>query len=46
LHVREYGDRRSQRLPVVCLAGLSRTAEDFDALASAIAADAASATAH
>ena len=41
LHVREYGDRRSQRLPVVCLPGLSRTAEDFDVLASAIAADAA-----
>jgi len=41
LHVREYGDQRSQRLPVVCLPGLSRTAEDFDVLASAIAADAA-----
>jgi len=41
LHVREYGDRRSPRLPVVCLPGLSRTAEDFDVLASAIAADAA-----
>jgi len=41
LHVREYGDRRSPRLPVVCLPGLSRTAEDFDVLASVIAADAA-----
>jgi pimeloyl-ACP methyl ester carboxylesterase len=41
LHVREYGDRGSQRLPLVCLPGLSRTAEDFDVLASAIAADAA-----
>src|SRR5260221_11287527 len=30
-----------RHLPVVCLPGLSRTAEDFDALASAIAADAA-----
>jgi pimeloyl-ACP methyl ester carboxylesterase len=45
LHVRDYGERGSQHsprhLPVVCLPGLSRTAEDFDALASAIAADAA-----
>ncbi len=41
LHVREYGDRRSQRLPVVCLPGLSRTAEDFAVLAAAIAIDAA-----
>jgi pimeloyl-ACP methyl ester carboxylesterase len=45
LHVREYGERGSQHspqhLPVVCLPGLSRTAEDFDALASAITADAA-----
>jgi pimeloyl-ACP methyl ester carboxylesterase len=41
LHVREYGERGSQHLPVVCLPGLSRTAEDFDVLASAIAADAA-----
>ena len=40
LHVREYGERGSQHLPVVCLPGLSRTAEDFDVLASAIAADA------
>jgi pimeloyl-ACP methyl ester carboxylesterase len=41
LHVREYGERSSQSLPVVCLPGLSRTAEDFDGLAGAIAADAA-----
>jgi pimeloyl-ACP methyl ester carboxylesterase len=41
LHVREHGDRRSQRLPVVCLPGLSRTAEDFAVLAAAIATDAA-----
>jgi pimeloyl-ACP methyl ester carboxylesterase len=41
LHVRDHGDRRSRRLPVVCLPGLSRTAEDFDVLAAALAADAA-----
>jgi len=41
LHVRDYGDRRSRRLPIVCLPGLSRTAEDFDVLATAIAAKAA-----
>jgi pimeloyl-ACP methyl ester carboxylesterase len=41
LHVREYGDRRSQRLPVVCLPGLSRTAEDFEVLATVVASDAA-----
>lgn len=40
LHVRDYGDRRSRRLPMVCLPGLSRTAEDFDVLATAIAAKA------
>jgi pimeloyl-ACP methyl ester carboxylesterase len=40
LHVREYGDRSSRRLPAVCLPGLSRTAEDFDVLAGAMAADA------
>jgi pimeloyl-ACP methyl ester carboxylesterase len=39
LHVREYGDGPSQRLPVVCLPGLSRTTEDFDILAGALAAD-------
>jgi pimeloyl-ACP methyl ester carboxylesterase len=41
LHVRCHGDRHSRRLPVVCLPGLSRTAEDFEVLASAIADDAA-----
>src|SRR5262249_36572743 len=40
LHVREYGDRHPRHLPVVCLPGLSRTTEDFDVLAAAIAADA------
>jgi len=40
LHVREHGDgQQPQRLPVVCLPGLSRTTEDFDALAAALAAD-------
>jgi pimeloyl-ACP methyl ester carboxylesterase len=39
LHVREYGDGPSPRLPVVCLPGLSRTTEDFDILAGALAAD-------
>ena len=39
LHVREYGDRRSERLPVVCLPGLTRTTEDFDVLAATLAAD-------
>jgi pimeloyl-ACP methyl ester carboxylesterase len=37
LHVRDYGDRRSRRLPMVCLPGLSRTAEDFAPLATAVA---------
>jgi pimeloyl-ACP methyl ester carboxylesterase len=41
LHVREYGERPSQRLPVVCLPGLARTAEDFEVLATALASDAA-----
>ena len=41
LHLREYGPRLSPRLPVVCLPGLSRTAEDFDPLASSLASDAA-----
>jgi pimeloyl-ACP methyl ester carboxylesterase len=40
LHVREHGDAgQQQRLPVVCLPGLSRTTDDFDALAAALAAD-------
>jgi pimeloyl-ACP methyl ester carboxylesterase len=37
LHLREYGPRLAPRLPVVCLPGLSRTAEDFDPLASSLA---------
>jgi pimeloyl-ACP methyl ester carboxylesterase len=41
LHARDYGGRCSQRLPVVCLPGLSRTAEDFEVLATAVASDAA-----
>lgn len=41
LHVREYGDRHARDLPLVCLPGLSRTAEDFAVLAATIAADAA-----
>lgn len=37
LHARDYGDAASSLLPVVCLPGLSRPAEDFDLLARAIA---------
>jgi pimeloyl-ACP methyl ester carboxylesterase len=33
LYARDYGDRLSPWLPVVCLAGLTRTSRDFDALA-------------
>ncbi len=39
LHVREHGHRRATALPVVCLPGLTRTTEDFDALAAALAND-------
>ncbi len=39
LHVRDYGNRLSSRLPAVCLPGLARTAEDFDVLATALASD-------
>jgi pimeloyl-ACP methyl ester carboxylesterase len=39
LHVREYGERRASRLPVVCLPGLARTTADFDPLAGALAGD-------
>jgi pimeloyl-ACP methyl ester carboxylesterase len=39
LHIREYGPRNSDLLPVVCLPGLSRTAGDFDELAAALAAN-------
>jgi pimeloyl-ACP methyl ester carboxylesterase len=39
LHVRIYGSRLSTALPVVCLPGLARTGEDFQALATALARD-------
>jgi pimeloyl-ACP methyl ester carboxylesterase len=43
LHTLDYGGPRAQapspRLPVVCLPGLSRTAEDFTPLATALAKD-------
>ncbi len=43
LHVRDYGPADGagapKRLPVVCLPGLTRTAEDFEALATALSAD-------
>jgi pimeloyl-ACP methyl ester carboxylesterase len=39
LHVREYGPRDTQLLPVVCLPGLSRTAADFEVLANALSSD-------
>jgi pimeloyl-ACP methyl ester carboxylesterase len=39
LHTRCFGRRSLERLPVVCLPGLARTAADFDALAVALATD-------
>lgn len=36
LHYAEYGSRLDPGAPVVCLPGLTRTAEDFDALARAL----------
>jgi pimeloyl-ACP methyl ester carboxylesterase len=39
LHVREYGERPAPGVPVVCLPGLARTAQDFAALAGALAGD-------
>lgn len=42
LHARCYGHRSAPRLPVVCLPGLARTVDDFQALASALAGDAKS----
>ncbi len=39
LHVRCYGKRSWQPLPVVCLPGLARTAADFEALARALSED-------
>ena len=41
LHVRAYGSRSAPALPVICLPGLARTSADFDALAGALADDAA-----
>jgi len=37
LHVRSYGEASWPALPVVCLPGLSRTADDFEAIAGALA---------
>lgn len=39
LHARVYGERRDNHLPVVCLAGLTRNARDFDALALSLSRD-------
>jgi pimeloyl-ACP methyl ester carboxylesterase len=39
LHVREYGSRSGPDLPVVCLPGLARSGDDFEALATALAND-------
>ena len=40
LHVRCYGPRSADALPVVCLPGLARTAADFEVLAAALSSDA------
>jgi pimeloyl-ACP methyl ester carboxylesterase len=40
LHTRCYGRPSNATLPVICLAGLTRNAADFDALATALAGDA------
>jgi pimeloyl-ACP methyl ester carboxylesterase len=40
LHVRSYGTRNADALPVICLPGLARTAADFEALATTLAGDA------
>ena len=39
LHVREWGRRGAEGLPVVCLPGLARTVADFEPLATALADD-------
>ena len=39
LHVRSYGRRAEDLLPLVCLPGLARTAADFDTLAAALSSD-------
>lgn len=38
LHVRDYGDPLSSRVPVLCLAGLTRNAQDFGPIAEALSA--------
>lgn len=38
LHVREYGSAVTDAVPVLCLAGLTRNAQDFSVLAEALAA--------
>lgn len=38
LHIRDYGSTRDPGIPVVCLAGLTRTSADFGPLASALSA--------
>jgi pimeloyl-ACP methyl ester carboxylesterase len=38
LHVRTYGRRPNDRLPIVCLPGLTRTSADFHVLASLLSA--------
>lgn len=39
LHVQVHGRQEPSGLPIICLPGLSRTTEDFDDLASALARD-------
>jgi pimeloyl-ACP methyl ester carboxylesterase len=39
LHVGTYGSRTAPTVPVVCLPGLARTGDDFNALATALAGD-------
>jgi pimeloyl-ACP methyl ester carboxylesterase len=39
LHLREHGPRNGPALPVLCLPGLARTADDFDELAHGLAGD-------
>jgi pimeloyl-ACP methyl ester carboxylesterase len=41
LHVRRYGSAAARRLPIVCLAGLTRNGADFHALGRAFGTDAA-----
>lgn len=39
LHIRDYGPHSDRHMPVVCLAGLARTAADFHELAVSLATD-------